>query len=304
MIISASRRTDIPAFYSDWFFNRIKEGFVLVRNPRNWHFVSRVSLSPDMVDFIVFWTKDPFNMLGKLDLLEGSKIPYYFLFTITGYEQDFERNLRPKDEIIETFIQLSERIGKERVIWRYDPVFLTSKIDLTYHRTHFEYIIKRLHRCTAKCIMSFLVLYRKCVRKLSTIGLMDTDKLKVAASLQSVAQKYDLKIETCAVDIDLSDIGIEHGKCIDNELISHIINKKVVLKKDPSQRPSCRCVESVDIGSYDTCLHDCIYCYANDNIKIAQKNHSMHDAESSLLYGEINRNDMIVDRQIRSCIGM
>lgn len=299
MIVSASRRTDIPAFYTEWFFSRLREGFVLVRNPMNRHQVSRVSLHPSVVDCIVFWTKNPESMIRKLDLLDRYTIPYYFLFTITPYGKNIEKGLPPKDQIIESFILLSERIGKERVIWRYDPVLLTKEIDLRFHSRSFRYIAERLKGYTQRCIISFLTLYRKCRRNLAGIDvveLLEEEKFSIARIIGSIAQDYGVRIETCATDIDLSGINIEHGKCIDDELISSITGKPMRIRKDRSQRDSCRCVESTDIGAYNSCLHHCLYCYANENRALARANNAMHDPSSPLLLGKSDPAATIVEK--------
>jgi len=159
MIISVSRRTDIPAFYSDWFFKRLEEGFVLVRNPMNPQQVSKVSLSKAVVDCFVFWTKNPKSMLEKLPLLAG--YDYYFQFTLNPYDQEIEVNLPKKAEIIKTFIELSNLIGKDRVIWRYDPILLTDKITIGDHLEYFNILAGQLGDYTRKCVISFLDQYQK-----------------------------------------------------------------------------------------------------------------------------------------------
>ena len=154
MILSVSRRTDIPAFYSEWFFNRIKEGFVYVRNPLNIHLVSRISLDPKLIDCIVFWSKNPKPMLKRLDELKDYM--YYFQFTINPYNEYLENRVPKKQQIIDTFHKLSSAIGPQRTIWRYDPILLTNDIDINYHVTYFEEIAKRLYGYTNTCVISFV----------------------------------------------------------------------------------------------------------------------------------------------------
>jgi hypothetical protein len=158
MIISCSRRTDVPAFYSDWFFNRLSEGYVLVLNPMNARQVRNVSLALPDVDCIVFWTKNPAPMLDRLHLLKD--YPKYFQFTLTPYDRDVEPNLPPKSELIDTLLRLSDKIGKKRIIWRYDPVLLTDKISIDYHVDHFGDLAKRLSGYTERCVISFIDMYR------------------------------------------------------------------------------------------------------------------------------------------------
>jgi DNA repair photolyase len=303
MIISASRRTDIPAFYSDWLIKRLEEKFVLVQNPFNPHHLSRIRLSPEVVDFIVFWTKNPDPMLSKLALVESFHIPYYFLFTITSYDKSLEKNLPPKNNVIDTFRKLSERIGKRRVVWRYDPILLTEKIDIQYHYEHFESICRRLENHTERCIISFMHMYKKCVRNLKEFSITTPDEEKmaeIAKQLSGIALRNGIVVQTCALEVDLSKTGVIRGKCIDDELISDITGLELELKKDKYQRKACDCVESIDIGSYNTCMHGCSYCYANSDLKAAEKNHAMHDPRSPLLYGRIDASDTITDREMKS----
>ena len=168
MIISASRRTDIPAYYSDWFFERIRAGYVLVRNPMNTHQVSRIILSPDVCDGIVFWTKNPLPMLGRLS--ELSDYPYYFQFTLNAYGRDVEPNIPQKDSVlIPGFIKLSRLTGRERVVWRYDPILLNEKYTLGYHLKYFEKLAQRLHPYTEKCIVSIVDNYRSICRGMKAL---------------------------------------------------------------------------------------------------------------------------------------
>lgn len=301
MIISASRRTDIPAFYSRWFLNRLKEGFVMVRNPMNPSLVGKIPLNPGLTDCIVFWTKNPANMMDQLDQLKGYH--YYFLFTITAYGSDLERHLPPKDEVIDTFSQLSQRIGKERVIWRYDPILLNDTIDEDYHRRRFHHIANRLHSYTERCIISFIDMYKKCERNLKGFNIKELNNdemVRMAEMLHPLAERYGIRMVTCAEEIDLSAVGIHHGKCIDEELISRITGYELEVKKDLHQRKTCRCVESIDIGAYNTCPHICLYCYANSDPRTVRQNAARHNPESPLLFGELSGEEKVVERKIES----
>jgi hypothetical protein len=284
MIISASRRTDIPAFYSHWFFKRLEQGFVMVRNPFNPMMVRKIDLNPNLVDGIVFWSKNPRPMMDRLELLNSYH--FYFLFTITAYGPDLEKNLPAKEEVIDTFIELAQRIGKEKVIWRYDPIFLSGNIDDSYHSRRFEYIAGKLHGYTERCIISFLDMYKKCERNLKEFNiktLNSNDMQRLAGLLGGIARQYDLQIVTCAEEMDFQEMGIGHGKCIDDELLRRICGHPLVFKKDPYQRKTCRCVESVDIGTYDTCPHHCLYCYANSHAQAVERNAALHDPASPFL---------------------
>lgn len=301
MILSVSRRTDIPAFYSEWFFNRIKAGFVLVKNPFNAEQISRISLSPEIIDCIVFWTKNPRKMLKKLD--EIKEYNYYFQFTLNSYDKTLERNVPAKRYLIDTFIKLSTKIGKDKIIWRYDPIILTDKFTREYHYKWFEYLAKRLSPYTKKCVISFLDLYKKTERNLSNINILpikENDMFELAERFSKIAFKYKLTLETCSEKIDLSQFNIAHGKCIDDKLISHIAGQKLSIDKDPNQRRVCGCVKSIDIGAYNTCDHNCLYCYANFNRNVVEKNLLKHDRKSPLLFGKLDGDEKIVDRKMKS----
>jgi DNA repair photolyase len=301
LILSVSRRTDIPAFYADWFMNRIKEQFVLVRNPFNTKQISKISLNKDVIDCIVFWTKNPRELMKYLDELKDYK--YYFQFTLTAYDQSVESNVPEKKTLIKTFIDLSEKIGKDKVIWRYDPILLTEKFDKEYHYKWFEYLAQRLHSYTEKCVISFLDLYNKTKRNLKSVEplqFVEKDMIEIAAVLSQIAKKYNLAIETCSESLDLSFFNIQHSKCIDDKLISRIIGDDVSLDKDPNQREECGCVKSIDIGAYNTCNHHCLYCYANFNKEIVDKNCLSHDKNSPLLFGELLGDEVISERTVES----
>ena len=301
MILSVSRRTDIPAFYSDWFFNRIKDGFVYVRNPMNIHQVSKIKITPDVVDCIVFWTKNPKKMLFRLDELKDYK--YYFQFTINPYNKQLELGVPKKELIIDTFKELSNKIGRDKVIWRYDPILLTNEIDLNYHIKYFEELSKRLSGYTDKCVISFIDNYKKTERNLEgtfSRELSDSEVLQLTKELVKIANAYNIEINSCAEKYDLDYLGVKHGKCIDNETIENIVGYQLKTKKDKYQRDECGCIESIDIGEYNTCLHNCLYCYANFNKSEVLKKAGKHNPLSPLLTGEIDpEKDVVKDRKIQ-----
>ena len=302
MIISASRRTDIPNYYSDWFYNRIKEGYVLVRNPMNIHQISKILITPDIVDCIVFWTKNPAPMIKRLN--ELCKYHYYFQFTLNSYGKDIEPSVPSKnDEVIETFKRLSEKIGAEKVIWRYDPVLLNNEYSIDYHITYFGKIAHKLNGYTEKCTISFIDLYRNTANNVKSLNLQvisNDDKRKIAYEFSKIAGECNLHIDTCAEDIDLMDFNITHAKCIEDSLIERIIGCKLKIEKDKNQRLECGCMESIDIGMYNTCKNECKYCYANYNENTVKKNFGMHDPKSPLLYGVITDEDKITERFVKS----
>ena len=304
MIISASRRTDIPAHFSTWFFNRIKEGFVLVRNPVNTHQISRVELSPKVVDGIVFWTKNPLPMLDRLDELRDYN--YYFQFTITPYGKDIEPNLPSKnDEILTTFKRLSNLIGPDRVIWRYDPILISERYSIDYHIRAFNKIADTLHDNTRKVTISFVdTEYRGVKNNIRDLALSEfpiSDQVDIGARLAEIAHSYGLSIDTCAESIDLQQFGVEHARCIDGNLFEKLLGCPLNVGKDKSQRLECGCVASIDIGMYNTCLNGCRYCYANYSINTVVENYAKHDPLAPLISGEVEEGDRVNDRNVKSC---
>ena len=302
MIISASRRTDIPTYYSDWFMKRIQEGYVFVRNPMNAHQISRISLRPDVVDGIVFWTKNPTPMLQKLSLL--SEYVFYFQFTLNAYDTDIEVNIPNKQRyIIPAFRKLSDCLGKERVIWRYDPILLNDKYTIDYHVRYFEELAKRLSPYTEKCTISFLDIYQK-MQRTTTHGQIRSpsveEQIILAEKLASIAHSYGLDIDTCAEIIDLERFGIQHARCIDDRLFERLLGYPLHVKKDKSQRLECSCIESVDIGVYNTCRNLCQYCYANHSEKAVLNNGEKDFVDSPLLIGTVDADDKITERKMTS----
>jgi DNA repair photolyase len=297
MIISASRRTDIPAFYSEWFYNRVKEGFVYVRNPMNIHQISNIPINSDIVDCIIFWTKNPNAMLPRLKEIDNFN--YYFQFTINPYSQTLETFVPKKEVLIETFKKLSDKIGNKRVIWRYDPILLTDKINLDYHIKYFESIAKRLSSFTNKCTISFVDNYKKTERNLKQTTareLIEEEIWKVSKSIVDISKTYNIEIQTCAEKYDLSKFGITHGKCVDIAIIEEIAGYQIDSKKDKNQRSECGCIESIDIGEYNTCGHNCLYCYANFNHNEVIKKKQSHNPDSPLLIGTVSDKDVIKNR--------
>lgn len=302
MILSVSRRTDIPAFYSEWFFHRIKEGFVYTQNPMNPRQISRMELSPEIVDCIVFWTKNPAPMLGRLEELKDYK--YYFQFTLTGYGKDVEPGVPDKkDVMVSVFRQLSQKVGAERVVWRYDPILFTDKYTEEYHLKAFAQIAVALKGYTDTCVISFLDMYSKISKNMRVLGIQDKtdEQLKTfAGKLAEIAHKNRLKLMTCAEEMDLSAYGIGHSSCIDRERVERIIGSNIKVARNKNQRKECGCVESIDIGTYNTCQNGCKYCYANYSQESVMKNSRKYDANSPLLCGQVTEEDRITERKVTS----
>ena len=302
MILSVSRRTDIPNYYSEWFYNRIKEGFLYVRNPMNFHQISEIKITPNVVDCIVFWTKNPLPMMERLNELK--EYNYYFQFTLTGYGKVVEANLPNKKEtVIPVFQDLSKKIGKEKVIWRYDPIFFSDRYTPEYHLKAFRSIAEALNGFANKCVISFVDIYpknKKNMEGLSNYDLNDNDIRLFSKELSKIANENDIKIGSCAEKIDLSECGIVHNCCIDKELIEKIVGCKMRVGKDKNQRVECGCIESVEVGAYNTCKNGCVYCYANYSAKSVESNYLKYDPTSPLLCGRIEDGDKISLRKIGS----
>ena len=303
MIISVSRRTDIPAFYADWFYNRLRAGYVLVRNPMNLHSVSKVRLTADVVDAFVFWTKNPLLMARRLD--ELAAYPYYFQFTLTGYEADIEPGVPDKRRVLlPAFKDLAVRIGKKRVIWRYDPIFFSAKYTAEWHLACFEALAVELHNSTERCVISFMDSYRNTKRNAQQLGAIELSREELyafAGQLARIAAKYEIKLQTCAESMDLTALGIMPSACIDKVLLEDICGFKLNVKKDANQRAECCCAASIDIGAYNTCPGGCLYCYANYNAPLVQTNIASHNKTSPLMSGTLTPQDVVTERKMKSC---
>lgn len=285
--------------YSDWFFNRLREGFVWVRNPMNARQIRKLSLTPADVDCFVFWTKDPIPMLDKLQFLNDYH--FHFQFTLTPYGKDIEPHLPQKTHLIDAFRKLSDRIGKKRNIWRYDPIILSDRMNIEYHIQQFGHLAGRLSGYTEKCIISFLDSYRHIQSRADALRIRPPDEeeiFKFAKEIAEIASNHNMKVETCAEAVNLADWGIEHGKCIDDRLISELTGQSLKMEKDKHQRGFCGCVTSVDIGQYNTCRHLCAYCYANVSPKKVERNYLLHRSQSPWLIGEANDIKSSIERNL------
>jgi hypothetical protein len=303
LIVSASRRTDIPAWYGDWFMNRIRAGVVLVRNPMNPRQVRRVSLRPEHVDGIVFWTKNPSPFLRHLNELDALDVPYYFQVTLTPYGPLLEPGLPPKEELVQAFLRLSSRLGSERVLWRYDPIVLCDGVDEAYHRAEFGRLASLLCSATTRCTISFMHPYRSVRTRLKHIGVREPDrrlKKTLAEDLAATASSLGIRVVSCA-DRELESCSRVHaGKCVDDTLLTRIGGNTVRAVEDPYQREACRCVRSVDIGEYDTCPHACLYCYGWRSVALVRKKLALHNPNGKLLIGELGDEDRVTDAQVRA----
>lgn len=305
MIISASRRTDIPAFYSEWFFNRIKEKYVLVPNPYNPQMISRIDLSPTVIDCIVFWTKNPDPLIDRLDGLKDYK--YYFQFTLNPYGEDIENHIPAVQKRIEIFKRLSDKIGKEKVIWRYDPLLTNKKYDISFHKEAFAEIAYTLKDHTNRCMLGFIDHYqhiRNEVGKLDIHPLKKEEIEEMAVFFKQTTDQFStIEFDTCTNKVDLTHLGIPGGMCVDKKLIENICGYPISARKDKNQRSVCNCIESIDIGTYESCLNGCVYCYAiKGNYNTAEFNSRKHDKNSPMLIGDVREGDIVKDREMKSLI--
>ena len=291
MIISASRRTDIPAFYSDWFMKRIEAGHCDVPNPFNPTQVTKVSLEPEDVEVIVFWTRNASPLLSHLKELELKGYRYYFLCTLMDNPRAMDPTCPSLKEGLATFKALSDSLGPERVIWRYDPILFSDETDADFHKKTYEHIARQLQGYTRRSIISLVTIYKKARQRLTAlrqagIELMECEGeafVDLMTFLASVGRESGMTVLSCGQERNLTPYGILPGKCIDESLIREVFGLEVSSKKDPSQRQACGCVVSKDIGMYDTCLYGCVYCYATKSLEKAKENYRRHDPETPSL---------------------
>lgn len=294
MIISASRRTDIPAFFSDWFIERLRQGYALIPNPRNRNRLGKVEISPKNVDCIVFWTKNPIPMFNKLETIGNMGYPYYFQFTLTPYGKNVERHLPSKSRLIQSFIQLSERTSADRVIWRYDPIIVDDNHPISWHVEQFSKMCEKLQSYTRRCVLSFVDPYKSIAN--SFRALTNNEMIQLASHLSKIAKQQGITLSTCAENIDLSPYHITHNSCIDKDLIEKIIGIPLQAKIDKNQRAACCCIESVDIGVYDTCANGCAYCYAVSSQKTVLRRIRAHDPKAPMITGYPRGDEIVTDR--------
>jgi len=288
MIISASRRTDVPAFYSNWFMKRIEAGHCDVPNPFNPRQVTEVSLKPEDVDVIVFWTRNASPLMPHIDELDRKGHRYTFLYTMMDNPRPMDPRCPSMKEALGTFKALSDRIGPERVTWRYDPIVFSNATNPEFHKRTYETIAKQLQGYTNRSIISLVTVYRKARQRLTALRQAGIDLMECEGEafvdlmmfMASTARENNMTLLSCAQEGDLALYGIQPGKCIDDGLIREVFGLEVSHTKDPSQRKACGCVKSKDIGMYDTCLYGCAYCYATTSFERAKENYRRHDPEA------------------------
>ena len=293
MIINTGCRTDIPAFYSKWLINRIREGYVLVRNPYNPNQVTRYNLSPDVVDCLAFCTKNPEPMLKYLD--EIDKYKQYWFVTITPYGKDIEPNVPNKEKVIESFKKLSKHIGVDAIGWRYDPIFIGNNFDVNKHIYYFEKIAKELKNYTHNCTISFLDLYEKVKRNAPEIKLPNQEEqIQIAKAFSKIGKENNMVVHSCCEKTYLSQYGLKCNGCMSKEIVEKAIGCNLNPPNSRKNlRESCNCLMGNDIGAYNTCGHLCKYCYANANKGFVIENMKKHNDNSPFLIGGSEEGDKI-----------
>ncbi len=285
-------RTDIPAFYSQWFINRIKAGYVLVRNPYNPSSVTRYEINPDVVDLIAFCTKKPAPMLKYMDVLK----PYgqYWFVTITPYGKEIEPNVPDKRQVLEDFKTLSKFVGVDSIGWRYDPIFINDKYSIDFHIETFEQMARELSGYTKTCIISFIDLYKKVIKNFPQACMVEKEKrLKIGKAFAEIGRQYDITIKACAEGDELAPYGVDCSGCLTQEVYETVLHTKLDMPKIKGQRNECACFFGNDIGAYDTCRHFCKYCYANTDYKAVLSNSKLHNPDSPFLIGMHQAGDII-----------
>lgn len=300
MIVCVSRRTDVPAFHSEWFMNRIRAGYAMVRNPVYHKKVQRIPLNPSDVDMLVFVTKNPAPMVPHLEELSRRGFQMSFQVTVNPYGPELEPGVPSNDDVVRAVSEVADRIGKDRVFWRYDPVVFSERFDLDYHRGNFERLASSLCGSVSRCIFSFLEVYDKHAPLFESGRLREvseqerTDFARVAGA---IANTYGIPISHCCARRDYSEFGVMRRGCMDAESY-----REWGVPYEPGMsglRDGCTCVKSMDVGAYDTCMHNCVYCYAN-RADEGRRRSRTYDPESEILFGRVEPGDEVSETRHRS----
>lgn len=300
MIINTGSRTDTVQYYTEWLLKRFEEGFVYSRNPLFPDKVTKYELNPDVVDCIIFCSK---NYEPILPYIKGitEKFNTYFHYTITAYDKDIEPNVPDIEKSIETLIKLSELVGRQRIAWRYDPILLTEKYTKILHYKTFNHIAEKISPYIDRCIFSFVEMYKKLETNMPEIILLTPkDKTEIARNIGAITKKHNMIIQTCATDENYEQYGILTSGCLTADILGRANNVKFKKLKHSGNRKNCNCMESRNIGDYDTCPNGCKYCYANQNPQIAKLNYEKHNPNSPLILGDLQETDEIIQGSQKS----
>lgn len=304
MILNTGNRTDIPAFYSEWFYNRIREGYVMTRNPYYPEQVLRYRLDPEVVDILCFCSKNPGPMLGRLDELD--RFRQFWFVTITPYGRDVEPYVPDWEAVAESFCRLSERLGREAVSWRYDPVFISERYPVSFHLDSFEKMAERMKGAADHCVISFIDLYEKTKRNFPDVReVRKAEREQIGQEFVRIGKKYGIGIRSCCEGTDLVPYGVDVSGCMTKDVLERAIGCVLeVSGKGNAKREGCDCLLGSDIGMYNTCGHGCLYCYANYDRKTVEQNIKRHDPKSPFLIGGFRQGDIVREaRQISCCSG-
>jgi len=299
MVVNVSCRTDIPGCYSQWFYERIRQGYVLSRNPYNTMQVLRYRLTPDVVDCLSFCTKNPIPMLDQLSCIDQFR--QFWSVTITPYGREIEPNVPKKENVIAAFQQLSRRYGIRAVSWRYDPIFINECYTMEKHIQSFQWMAEKLQGYTDHCVISFLDLYEKTKRNFQGVrNVTEKEIRQLVPVLVEIGQKYGIRIKSCCEMEWLKEYGVDVSGCMTQQVIERAIDCTMNVPKKKAARQGCDCLLGNDLGAYNTCWHGCVYCYANYNKNVVDKNRIQHDPKSPLLIGTLNPEDVVVDAKQES----
>ena len=292
MIIQTGNRTDIPAFYAEWFANRLREGFVCVRNPFNPQSVTRYVLDPAVVDLVGFCTKNPEPMLRYMDLLRPFR--QYWCVTITPYGKDIEPNVSDKSAVMETFREFSSIVGPDNMCWRYDPIFIDDTWTVSRHIEAFRKMCEILAGSTRTAVISFIDLYEKVKRNFPEVKTVPfPTQFELTRSFVEIGKEYGMTIRPCGESEELEKAGADCSGCMTQKVFEKAIGQNLVLPPNPNNRKECACYITGDIGAYNTCGHFCRYCYANADRRAVAESIKLHDPASPLLIGHIEPGDKI-----------
>lgn len=301
MIINTGQRTDIPAFYADWLANRLREGFVLVRNPYNPKSVTRYRLTPDVVDCIGFCTKNPEPMLKYMELLKP--FHQFWYVTITPYGKEIEPHVPNKLKVLENFRRVAEIVGADCMGWRYDPVFISDAYPVERHIRAFEYMAKALSGSTNTAVISFIDLYEKTKRNFPEVRpVRAEDCLTLGKAFVEIGKRYGMTIRPCAEGNALAQFGADCGGCMTIPMYEQAIGQRLKVPRQAPARKECACYLGADIGAYNTCGHLCRYCYANYDTKTVRQNMLKHDPASPMLIGHLMQGDVVHEAKQESWI--
>lgn len=299
MILNTGSRTDIPAYYSEWFYNRIKSGFCLVRNPYYPEQITRYTLTPEIVDGIVFCSKNPAPMLSRLDELHAFNT--FWFVTITPYDKDVEPFVPDKLNVVNSFIELANKYGPSRMSWRYDPIFITERYDIGFHIASFEKYAKLLSGSTNQVVVSFIDLYEKTKNNFPIAREVTSEEQEtIVDAFSRIARKYNFQIHLCCENKCLERENVDAEGCLSRSVLEKAFRTQLYVPSKSPARQNCACLLGADIGEYNTCGHGCLYCYANYDRETVLTNMKLHDPLSPLIIGNVTAYDTIKESRLQT----